>query len=308
MRNNLNKLENKPISKISLFLMTFKGLKTLEYIIERDYLQFIERVIIGKDKNVENDYADDLSKLCAENSINWNFKDDEFHISSKYILTVSWRWLIKNTDSRIIVFHESLLPKYRGFAPLVNQLINEEGIIGMSCLFGEKEYDTGDIICQFQKKIDYPIKIQAAIEIISSLYLDAIDFIFDQISKTGEINSDHRQDNNLASFSIWRDNSDYFIDWNKSSNYIKRFVDAVGFPYKGAATKIEGRIIRIVNVEIVPDLDIEIRDVGKVIYIEHERPVVICGEGLIKILDAKYDDNNESIFPQKKFRIRFTTQ
>ena len=42
--------------------------------------------------------------------------------------------MIKNSEN-LIVFHDSLLPKYRGFAPLVSQLINGEEYLGVTAIF-----------------------------------------------------------------------------------------------------------------------------------------------------------------------------
>ena len=49
------------------------------------------------------------------------------------------------------------MPKYRGFAPLVNSLVNGEKIIGVTALFASEEYDNGDIIMQSSVDITYPI-------------------------------------------------------------------------------------------------------------------------------------------------------
>ncbi|GJM73208.1 hypothetical protein HMSSN036_54240 [Paenibacillus macerans] len=47
------------------------------------------------------------------------------------------------------------------------------------------------------------------------------------------------QNEKEASYSLWRDEEDYLIDWSMDSEYVHRFIDATGFPYKGAATFFE---------------------------------------------------------------------
>ena len=86
-----------------------------------------------------------------------------------YQLAIGWRWLISGTEN-LIVLHDSLLPKYRGFAPLVNSLINGEQEIGVTAIWAGPEFDAGEIIFQEKAGICYPIKIQEAIEIVSGLY------------------------------------------------------------------------------------------------------------------------------------------
>jgi methionyl-tRNA formyltransferase len=63
-------------------------------------------------------------------------------------MAVSWRWLIDHPAEQLIVFHDSLLPRYRGFEPLVTSLVNGETRIGVAALFGASEFDTGDVIVQ----------------------------------------------------------------------------------------------------------------------------------------------------------------
>jgi methionyl-tRNA formyltransferase len=53
--------------------------------------------------------------------------------------------------------HDSLLPKYRGFAPLPNALINGEREVGVTALFASEEYDMGDIVCQRRLAVEYPM-------------------------------------------------------------------------------------------------------------------------------------------------------
>ena len=79
----------------------------------------------------------------------------------------------------------------------------------------------------------------------------------------------------------------------------------MGPPYKGAASYLGKDKIRIYDVEEVKDVKIEIRDIGKVLFFKNGYPIVVCKNGLLKITDAKYDETDISIFPLKKFRLRF---
>ena len=76
------------------------------------------------------------------------------------------------------------------------------------------------------------------------------------------------QDEKEATYSIWRDEDDYKIDWSKSSDEIKRLIDAIGYPYSGAITSnSKGERIRILDAEIIDDVFCEVRHPGKVIFI-----------------------------------------
>jgi len=296
-------MQNK--NQISLYLMTYKGLRTLQSLIDHGLSKVVSYVVIGTDKNTLNDYSLEMKNICRENNIVFFSKSDKVPFETNYIITVSWRWLINDANSRLIIFHESLLPKYRGFAPLVNQLINKEKFIGLSAIFGEKDYDTGDIIAQEKLEINYPIKVNNAIHLLADLYEKLVIKICNEIVNRGRISNTYPQLKENVSYSLWRDEDDYAIDWTKSADYINRFIDAVGFPYKGASTKIESQLIRIVTSNVLPDVIIENRDPGKIIFFKDNKPVVVCGEGLLQLEEAYYDESEESIFPLPKFRIKF---
>ena len=271
------------------------------------YHKTIRLVVVGRDSGVQNDFAENIFSLCKSFDVMCLERNEfsGFDDASDYAIAVGWRWMVPASIEKLIVMHDSLLPKYRGFAPLVNCLINGERIIGVSAIFGAKEYDRGNIIFQKSLSIEYPIKIQDAIVKISAIYAELVEKIIECLGKGDELLG-VPQSENLASYSLWRDNEDYFIDWHKSSEYISRFVDAVGAPYAGAKSLINGEIIKIIDVTPVLDVKIEDREssVGKVIFIVDGAPIVVCKEGLIMVNEAK-TLNGESILPFKKFRSRF---
>jgi methionyl-tRNA formyltransferase len=292
-------------SKISFFLMNEKGYRVLLELIRNE--KKIAEVVCSKDKNLVNDYYKEIKELCENNDISFFDRNDNFddQITADYIITIGWRWLIKGQlQDKLIVSHDSILPKYRGFAPLVNMLINGENEIGVTFLFASDEYDCGNIITQKIRKINYPIKINKAIEIISELFFDSIMEIYSIIER-GETLPSNLQNESKATYSLWRNENDYLIDFQKSSKEIKRFIDAVGEPYLGASAFIKNRKVRILDVETLDDKVIENRDVGKVIFMKDGKPVIVCGEGLLKINELINDDDRTSILPLDSFRIKF---
>jgi methionyl-tRNA formyltransferase len=69
---------------------------------------------------------------------------------------------------------------------------------------------------------------------------------------------------------------------------------AVGAPYSGARTTVGGiDAIRVLDVTVVPDLCFEIRDPGKIWSLNSGRPIVICGEGMLRIEDCRREDGFE---------------
>jgi len=286
---------------VAFYIMTYKGYRVLKEFLKTFTANAVEVVIIGQDKNIENDYSDDIKQVCTNNGILFFYRNDNYIIQSEYIFVISWRWII-HSDKNLIVLHDSILPKYRGFAPLMNMLINGEKEIGVTALFANGEYDCGDIIAQKSLTITYPITISDAINKITPLYTDLVNCIankyFNNIKIIGT-----KQNDDEATYSLWRNEEDYFINWNDTAINIKRFIDAVGYPYKGATTFANNQKVRILNANVVNDLKIENRDVGKIIFFKNNCPVVVCREGLLQ-LENIVDDHNK-VVQLTKFRIQF---
>ena len=292
--------------KITFYLMTKKGFEVLNMIIKNDLQHFISEVVFGKDNNVDNDFSNEISSLCKQNNLNYFERKEEYKINSDYSFAVSWRWLIPETNSKLIVLHDSILPKYRGFSPLVNMLINEEPEIGVSALFATSEYDKGDIIAQSSTKIDYPITISEAIEVVSKNYCELVIKIINTLKEKGKVVA-FPQKEEFATYSLWRNEEDYLINWQNSSDEILRFINAVSSPYKGASAFINGtQKIRILEAETESDVRIENRSVGKIIFVKDEYPIIVCGSGLLKLLKVVDDQTQESLLPFQNFRLRLT--
>ena len=230
--------------KITLFLLGKKGYECLESLKEDKSKNIIGKIIIGRDKNIKDDYADKIIKYAKQNKIAHNERNEEFPLD-EFSLAIGWRWIIDQSKTKLLIFHDSLLPKYRGFSPLVNCLINGEEKIGASVIWGSEDYDKGNIIFQDYEKIQYPLKIDKAIDIVTKLYIKLLQKVFHYLIQNNQLPEGVTQDEKMATYSIWRDEKDYFINWNQSAKQISRFIDAVGYPYDGAKSYLNDEIIII---------------------------------------------------------------
>lgn len=299
------------MEKACFYIMNQKGYSVLKNFIEIFSTENIGYVVSNKDPNLEKDYFEDIKKLCSQNSI--KFYDRKYFPPGEenneyYKFAIGWRWLIYKLN-KLIIFHDSLLPRYRGFAPLVNMLINGETTIGVTALKAEKEYDKGEIVLQKSIQITYPIKIQSCIELLVPLYIELVRDVFEKIKLGKGLNCTPQIESN-ASYSIWRDENDYQIDWSEDAEFIKRFIDSLGYPYKGASTFLHQDKYRIFDSEVVSDVSIENRGehIGKVIFKQEKNPVVICGKGLLKINEICNDREKISKLEGLSIRSRFSTR
>ncbi|HAV14688.1 MAG TPA: methionyl-tRNA formyltransferase [Opitutae bacterium] len=291
------------MEKLTLFLMTRKGLSVLRALLP-EYRDLITAVVTSRDTSILDDCYDEIVALCDETGIQCYNRSDYSTVESGYALAISWRWLIPASSMRLIVVHDSLLPKYRGFNPLVTALINGDSEIGATALWAAEEYDRGDIIRQESRAISYPIRITDAIEVMSDIYVCLVLEIAAILIDGGTLGST-AQDESAASYSLWRDDDDYCIDWSLPSDRLKRQIDAQGYPYLGSSALIDGKRVRIISAECVEDVRIANRSSGKVIFVVKGRPVVVCGQGLLKVLEVVCDETNESALPLPRYRTRF---
>lgn len=289
--------------KVTIFAMTEKGYAVLERVLP-NFKHTIQVVVSSRDEQTQKDYYSEIKCLCQNNNISFIDRKEFNEVVTQYAIAISWRWIIHTDNSNLIVFHDSLLPRYRGFNPLVSALINGDNKIGVTAFLSTLEYDKGEILAQRSTEISYPITIQEAISKITKNYEELAFYVLETIDKNCDFLPEPQREDQ-ATYSLWRDDQDYLIDWNQSAPQLRRFIDAVGYPYKGAATKLNGHLVRILEAEVVEDVIIENRVPGKVIFMEDSYPIVVCGQGLLKVRKIIDDSNKKSLIPLSKFRVRF---
>jgi len=301
--------------KFACFFATEKGYSVLNHIIEKNEQKSIGLVVSFKETNVRESYYERIESLCKDFSIPffaWSDITNELpDLISKHSITnivaVSWRFLLPITlnsllKDDIIVFHDSLLPKYRGFAPTPTAVICGETQVGVSAIFASEDVDKGDIILQKKLDISDNEAIKSIITRQSILMAEMFSEII-EIATNGKLTGQPQNDEK-ATYSIWRNVDDCHIDWSKSAKDINNLVRAVSFPYHGAFCFMDGKKVIIEEAEVVQDLNFEIRDCGKIWAINDGNPTIICGIGMLKILSA-FDEKEEKV-TFDKVRVRLT--
>ena len=289
---------------VTFFLLGKKGLEVLN-LLDQKSIENIDMLVIGTDKNVQKDYSEDIRQRCLGYGVPHVTSNKTSSFSSKYAIAIGWRRLINCEETqRLIVLHDSILPRLRGFNPLVTALINGDKEIGVTALFASEEYDRGEIIDSEVIQISYPIKIEEAIARVSVCYSILVNRLMKSIYSQESLEG-RKQDESKATYSLWRDKEDYFINWEDDADKISRHIDAVGFPYDGAKTHYDNRVITILEATpLQEDVYIENRIPGKVIFKKDGYLVVVCGRGLLIIRKA-LDTDKEYLDFNGKFRLRF---
>lgn len=287
--------------KVGFLVAGFKGYVFFKSIHSDLNVSFVSSYDV---KGTLDDSYNQIKSQCIESGYKFverdNLKDSIFD-KANIIFLVGWQYILNDIDERFIIFHDSLLPKYRGFSPTVNALIAGEKTIGITALKPTALADRGPIYEQKSINIKYPFKIKDAFLLVSNCYVQVAKTIIDKKEK-GSLTY-FAQNESLATYSIWRDESDYFIDWNWSSDKIARFVDAVGWPFLGAKTLYQNKEIFIDEVVVIDDLIFENRQAGKIWSLSNGKLEVICGKGMIKVISARSIDGSKIVFNRLRERL-----
>lgn len=285
-----------------LYLMNPKGHHVLDALIRHDFHGHIAAVVGAQDSGIKDDRFEAIRERCLSYGIPWFPRAAFSGMEADYTFAIGWRWMLPSTPP-LIILHDSLLPKYRGFAPLVSALINGEKELGVTALFAAAEYDRGDIIAQKSIAVEYPLTISRAIDMVSEVYSDIVIEIMNLLRRDRSLPR-RTQEEAQATYSLWRDDSDYEVWWDWDAPRIERFVNAVGYPYEGARTWLHDKAIRLVRVTALDDVFVENRTSGKVIFVRDQKPIIVCGRGLIRIDEAILEETGQSALPFPSFRIR----
>ncbi|MBL0198956.1 MAG: methionyl-tRNA formyltransferase [Chitinophagaceae bacterium] len=170
------------------------------------------------------------------------------------ILVIGWYYMIPKSIMQIppkgaIGIHASLLPEYRGNAPLVWAIINGEKESGVSLFYFDDGVDTGDIIAQ--KRFDIA-ETDTIKDVLEKTKICSKDILIENMPLLKENKAARLvQDHTKATTFPKRTPKDGEIDWSLSAKNIKDFIRAQTKPYPGAFTMIGGKKI------IIWDADIE---------------------------------------------------
>jgi len=142
--------------------------------------------------------------------------------------------------------HASLLPEYRGAAPIQWAILNGEKETGITIQKVFEALDTGDIILQKKVQIEpddnsHSLTIKL-FDAGSELLVEAVDLI--ESGKAQFIKQDEKQ----ATYAAILKKEDGIIDWKKSANEVLDKVRALN-PWPGAVTYYKGKTLKIIDAE-----------------------------------------------------------
>jgi methionyl-tRNA formyltransferase len=179
--------------------------------------------------------------------------------------------------------HGSLLPQYRGAAPINWAIINGEEETGLTTFFLQHEIDTGDILLQVKEPIHeedtFEILYNRLKNIGASLILDTVKLIEQGDYKTMPQNTHQVL---KAAPKIFKETCQ--IDWSKSEEEIYNFVRGLS-PYPCAWTRLNKKNYKVISVKKTKS-NSSSNPTGQVVQEDH-RVYVSCKDGKIELIEIQ---------------------
>jgi methionyl-tRNA formyltransferase len=144
--------------------------------------------------------------------------------------------------------HASLLPKYRGAAPINRAIMNGETETGVTTFFLEEAVDTGSVILQARVRIG---ENETAGELADRLAQVGSEVVVQTVRliETGNVRT-QPQDSSLSSLAPKIFKEDCRIDWNRSAVEVHNHVRGLS-PLPGAWTTLGEKVLKVYRTELV---------------------------------------------------------
>jgi methionyl-tRNA formyltransferase len=178
--------------------------------------------------------------------------------------------------------HFSLLPKYRGAAPINWTIVRGERVTGITTMRMDEGLDTGPILLQRAAGIG---ETETATELMQRLSLMGAELLSETLKGLEEI-APRAQVEEDATFAPVLRREDGLIDWSQSAFDIERRVR--GFqPWPNAHTTYDARRLIIWRASAARDVESEC-EAGEIIMAHGESLIVGCGEEtVLRLLEVQ---------------------
>jgi len=244
--------------RVAMFGYQTWGYRTLEALLESEHEVTLAVTHPRSDHAYETIWDDSVADLAAGHDVPVllrNRPDDEELVrrlkeaEPDIIVANNWRtWLPQHIFALprhgTLNVHDSLLPAYAGFSPLIWALINGEQEVGVTAHLMNEELDAGDIVVQRAVPVhdtDTATDLfHRTVALIRPVTIEALSLIASGRTDWVE------QDRGRASFFHKRSIEDSRIDWTWPAEDLERLVRAQSDPYPNAFTFHRGQRIRVV--------------------------------------------------------------
>ena len=202
--------------------------------------------------------------------------------------------------------HVSLLPKWRGAAPIQRAIEAGDTKTGVTIMQMDEGLDTGDILYQELCTIDDTDTSKILHDKLAKLSAPAVLSTLNKLKNN--ILYPKKQNHSQSSIAPKLSKSEAIINWSQSANIINQKIRAFN-PWPVAQTRIQNNndgfdMIRIYEAEIVKDVKFDSNNInninnsdqsGLIINSDQNNGLIIkCGSGLLKIKKLQFPGKNIS--------------
>ncbi|MCR5209024.1 MAG: methionyl-tRNA formyltransferase [Lachnospiraceae bacterium] len=202
--------------------------------------------------------------------------------------------------------HASLLPEYRGAAPIQRVILDGKEKTGVTIMQMDKGLDTGDILMQEEIEISPDETGGSLFDKLAGLGAELIVKALPLIEK-GDL-TPVKQDDSQSSYAAMFSKEDGWIEWGGTAAAIERQVRGCA-PWPSAYTSIGGRNLKIWK-SCISELPDEVRKSaeaellpGTVVISGKDKMFVMCGDSSLEILEVQLEGKKR--MPVKDFLLGY---
>ncbi|GGL23299.1 methionyl-tRNA formyltransferase [Nocardia jinanensis] len=237
------------------------GRKTLQALIDSEHEVVLAVTHPASEDSYKGIWSDSVEELAREHGIPVHLTEradaetiDLVKSAEPDVIVVnSWyTWMpseLYNMPTHgTLNLHDSLLPKFTGFSPVLWALISGAAEFGLTVHRMDEQLDTGDILVQHSLPIEPRATgtelVLAGMELIPGAVHEALEAL---ASGTAQWRP---QDKAARTYFHKRSDRDSRIDWNWSATDLERFVRALSAPYPRAFSHYRGERIEVLEAAV----------------------------------------------------------
>lgn len=181
--------------------------------------------------------------------------------------------------------HASLLPKYRGAAPIQWCIVEGEKETGVTIMYMEKGLDTGDMIARVTVPIDEKDTGDSLHDKLARAGADLLIETLPALEKGTAVR--RKQDDAASSYARMLTKDMGHIDFTRDAEGLSRLVRGM-YSWPGAFTHFHGKTLKIHEAEVVP-CQADSAKPGQVVAVDKKSFTVACGGDALRILSLQLE-------------------
>lgn len=178
--------------------------------------------------------------------------------------------------------HSSILPKYRGAAPINWAILNGDSVTGVTIMYMAKELDAGDVILCRETAIDPDEDAQTLTARLAALGADALAEAVERLHDGTAVRLP--QDHSAYTYAPMLDRSLSPLDFSKSARQLHDQVRGL-IPWPCASMTLDGKNVKVYRTAVGGETSLA---AGKIAEVGKQGLAIACGDGrLLRILELQ---------------------